>query len=296
MPGWRRTSLCCLCQKSSRPHNVVHNEIETDNSVCDDCKSRFKTEYYKASTGLLAYNTPEPAGLIVGVRTRLEPDLSRLVQGLPQGCFRANNLPDGLKLDASTGVIEGTPVGPVSRQATVTVFNSRGEIGTTVLLKIVAERAPSSLEYDVQSASTLIVDVEMKLAPQTGFVAGMPAAKFMAISDATLSALALEHRLRLASVTTRLAPAIQDVCNMCGEIQAADTALVAHTARLLQLQGAILQQPPLSSDLSSQSLETLEKELAHLRSAQKSAADSEQYDEAERCFGREPRNTAEDFL
>jgi hypothetical protein len=36
------------------------------------------------------------------------------------------------------------------------------------------------LAYDEQSASRLIVGVEKKLAPETGFVAGVPAAKFKA--------------------------------------------------------------------------------------------------------------------
>jgi len=138
--------------------------------------------YYKAPSGQLAYNFPGTAGLIVGVRSRLAPDLSRLEQGLPQACFRANNLPIGLAIDASTGVIEGTPTAAVSCQVTIVAFNCNGEISVTVPFKIVAERAPSSLAYDEQSASRLIVGMEMKLAPKTSFVTGVPAAKFKASS------------------------------------------------------------------------------------------------------------------
>jgi hypothetical protein len=86
-----------------------------------------------------------------------------------------------------------------SQEGVTSAFNCKGEIGVTVPFKIVAERAPSSLAYDEQSASRLIVGVEKKLAgpccaaalrvnpnvvwrraPETGFVAGVPAAKFKA--------------------------------------------------------------------------------------------------------------------
>ncbi len=143
--------------------------------------------------------SPRCSGLIAGVWSKLEPDLSRLVQGLPEACFRASNLPDVLKIDAPTGMIEGTPTGAGSCQVTILAFNCKGEIRVIVPFKIVAERAPSSLAYDALSVSRLIVGVEKKLAPETGFVAGVPAAKFEAISSATLSARALEEVLRLAS-------------------------------------------------------------------------------------------------
>ena len=254
--------------------------------------------------GRVIYDSAVSESLIVGVVSRLEPDLSSssfsaAVPGLPKVCFRAINLPSGLSLDAQTGVIGGAPDRPATCQITVTAFNSNGEISATIPFKIVAERAPSSLAFDEEATSKLIVGVEMKLEPKPGFVAGVPAAKFEAINAATLAARALEDTLRQTTAGT-LQNAIQDVCKVHDEIEASFTVLLSHTARLMQLQGAISQQPHsqevpipgevvvdsevwpvLKSDLVSQSLEELEKELSDLKAAQRAAAKEEKYAEAE---------------
>ena len=84
-------------------------------------------------------------------------------------------------------------------QVTVTAFNSKGYISTTLSFRIVVERAPASLSYDEHAASQLIVGVETQLAPRTGFVAGEPAATFKASNAGTVAALALEDALRQAT-------------------------------------------------------------------------------------------------
>ena len=123
---------------------------------------------FKAPTGLLTYDTSAAATLIVGVHSSLEPMRSHFKEGWPRMWFRARDLPEGLSIDESSGVIQGAPVAATQCQVTVTAFNSKGDISTTLSFRIVVERAPASLSYDEHAASQLIVGVETQLAPMPG--------------------------------------------------------------------------------------------------------------------------------
>ena len=90
-----------------------------------------------------------------------------------------------------------------------------------------------------------------------------------------------------------LAHAIQDVCDAYREIEASITTLVAHSGKVRQLQEAASQQIPLSNDLSSQSLETLEKELADLEAAERAAANAKNYAEAQALNSKHDAKTQE---
>ena len=274
--------------------------------------ARSREAFFKRSaelgrvTGRLIYDDAATRSLIVGVQSRLEPNLafsslffSCVTHDFPKFSFLCDKLPDGFAIDAETGVIEGTPVCPTSCQVKVTAIagDSNGEIGVTIHFKIVAERAPSSLSFDAQAATMLIVGIETTLAPEPGFVAGVPAAKFTADNAATLAARDLEGAIRVAAPDT-LVHAIEEVCDVYDEMKASVTALMMRTDRMRQLQDA-MQQPflscplpgevfeagstgsTLSIDLGSQSLEILEKELDDLKTAQKSAAGLEEYAKAQ---------------
>ena len=117
-----------------------------------------------------------------------------------------------------------------------------------------------------------------------GFVAGEPAARFKASNPATQAALALEDALHQATAGT-LVNTVQKVGKVHDQMHTSVKALLSHTERVRQWQEAA-QQSPLSSDLSSQSLETLEKELADLNAAKRAAAEADEYDEAKALKAR----------
>ena len=285
-----------------------HAEAKGKTAACAEAASKdpLREAFFKRTAALglvrgqVTYDSATES-LIAGVPLRLEPNLSfssfsAAVPGFAKAHFRADKLPHGLTLDAETGVIEGTPsVCQDLSHFTVTAHNSKGETSVTIPFKIVAERAPSSLSYDAQVASTLIVGVEMNLAPKPGFVVGVPRAKFKTSNNATLVARALEY-LILKANGEPLVQAIQQVYDVYDEIIISVTTLKVHTDRVVQLKSAMLQEPPLafalpgeieevwvalSSDLGSQSLEDLEEELADLNTAVKSAVGLEQYGEAQ---------------
>ena len=107
----------------------------------------------------------------MGVQSKLQPDVSRFVEGVSRTAYRESGLAAGLSIDQSTGDIHGTPTEPVSVcHVTVTSFNGSGECSTTVDITVTEERAPEGLVYVTQDTSDLIVNVQTKISPKKGFV------------------------------------------------------------------------------------------------------------------------------
>jgi hypothetical protein len=150
---------------SNNQHLELQNDVELQSERAAARKAAYRTPYqgknYKAPAGL-AYDAPQGARLVVGVQSKLQPDVSRFVLGVPRTAYRANGrLPAGLSIDVSTGDIHGTPTEPVSAcRVTVTAFNGSGECSTTVDITVTAERAPEGLAYVTQDTSDLIVNVQ----------------------------------------------------------------------------------------------------------------------------------------
>ena len=142
-------------------------------------------------------------------------------------------------------------------------------------------RAPAgALAYDAQAGLNLIVGVSTTLALKPGFVPGLPTTKFEASSLAGEMAAGVEDTLHKATAV-QLPQAVAKLLRLYPQVDAAVNTLKASTDKLRGLQEAAAQQFPLSSQLGSQSLEALEKELAALKSAEKAAADAARYSDAQ---------------
>ncbi len=86
--------------------------------------TKCKTKILKPPRGVFAYDSDAAGCFTIGIQSMVAPDLSTFEQGVPQVSFRASRLPAGLSINSSTGVIEGTPVGPETVcNVTVTAFN-----------------------------------------------------------------------------------------------------------------------------------------------------------------------------
>jgi len=134
-------------------------------------------------------------------------------------------------------------------------------------------RAPGGvLVYDQQAALSLIVGVRTKLKLKPGFVPGLPTTAFQASSAAVLAAKSLEDLL-LKVTEVRLPLAIKELLDVYSKTEVAAKALVSSSETVGQLQEAASRLSPLSSNLNTQSLDVLEKELADLKLAEKAAAE-----------------------
>ena len=155
------------------------------------------------------------------------------------------------------------------------------------------QQAPGGVfAYDDRAARALIVGVETKLALKPGFVPGLPSTKFEASSAAGLGAESLMDQLHKAS-TVQLPQAVTALMALYREGEALVSNLKSSTDKMRQLQEASAKLLPLSSQLGSQSLATLEKELAALKSAEKSAAEAAKYREAENLMAQHAQKTQE---
>jgi hypothetical protein len=154
-------------------------------------------------------------------------------------------------------------------------------------------RAPGGvLAYDDRAARALIVGVETKLALKSGFVPGLPSTKFEASSAAGLGAKSLTDKLQTATAV-KLPQAVTALMDVYHEVEALVSNLRSSTDTVRQLQEAAAKLFPLSSQLESQSLATLEKELDALKSAERAAAESARYDEAKGLSAQHAQKTQE---
>ena len=148
------------------------------------------------------------------------------------------------------------------------------------------------LAYDDRAARALIVGVETKLALKSGFVPGLPSTKFEASSAAGLGAKSLTDKLQTA-IAVQLPQAVTALMDVYHEVEALVSNLRSSTDTVRQLQEAAAKLFPLSSQLESQSLATLEKELDALKSAERAAAESDRYDEAKGLSAQHAQKTQE---
>ena len=79
---------CDLCEEGGSP-NKVHADIESNNSVCESCKSRFRS-LHRAPGGVMAYDQKDAMDLTVGVEKvlALKPGF---IRGLPGTKFEVSS-------------------------------------------------------------------------------------------------------------------------------------------------------------------------------------------------------------
>jgi hypothetical protein len=176
----------------------------------------------------------------VGVQSKLQPDASRFVLGVPRTACRANGpFPAGLLIDESTGDIHGTPTELVSAcRVTVTAFNGSGECSTTVEITVTAERAPEGLVYASEDTSDLI-NVQTKISPKEGFARGLPAAKFQVLSVALPTVTSLEYVL-YTGTSVPLARDTKHFTDLISLILVSGRVLMSTMSKVGQLQGDVL--------------------------------------------------------
>jgi hypothetical protein len=140
-------------------------------------------------------------------------------------------------------------------------------------------RAPEGLSYDAQDTSDLIVNVQKMISPKAGFSPGVPAAKFQVVNAALAAVTSLESVLHTAT-SGPLARDAKDFTDHYAQIVVTVSALMSSTTKVGKLQEDSVKFKPLSNDLDSQSLETLEKVITDLKSQEKAAVEGRQYLEA----------------
>lgn len=148
-------------------------------------------------------------------------------------------------------------------------------------------RAPAGvIAYDEQTALGIVVGVETRLALiRSGFIPGLPTTKFEACSAAGGAADRMQELLHQANAAALLR-SIMELSDLHKQMEVFASSMLSRLACATLLTEAAVEQPDLSVDLHSQSMQALEEKLVSFKASETAAVAEGRYDVAAEFVGQ----------